>query len=278
MKNWYYFYKYSILLGIRFFLKGNFKFSKEALKRIIIPMDIARYFEIPATFRYLDAKANEKILDISSPKLISFYISEKIKSVVYGTDVWNKEIIEWKKIKSNVIFNRNLTRNLKLNTVDGRKLPYKKNFFDKIFSVSVIEHIEKNGDTACIRELARVLKPGGKIVITTPFGSEYKENWVSRDAYGNKFDGDKPVFLSRIYDKKNLKTRLIDPSGLKLESRIICNERFPIITTIYTHTLPLSPLFGLIFPLLAKLTLHEGQYVGDKNNILIVLRKDADKA
>lgn len=277
MKNWYIFYIYSILLGFRYFLRGNFKFNKEALKRIIVPMDIARYFEIPATSNYLNPKRGEKILDISSPKLISFYIAEKIKAVVYGTDVWAKEISEWKKIKSNLIFNKSLTNNLKLSTVDGRKLPYKKNFFDKIYSVSVIEHIEKNGDSSCIRELARVLKPGGKIVITTPFGNEYKENWVTRDAYGNKYKGDKPVFLSRIYDKVTLKKRLIDPSGLILESKIVCNERFPIITSIYTHTLPISPLFGLLFPILAYLTLSEGKYVGSKNNILFVLRKDAKK-
>lgn len=274
MKNWYIFYIYSILLGFRYFINGKFKFSKEAFKRVLIPMDIARYFEIPATFNYLDIQKGEKILDISSPKLISLYISEKKESIVYGTDVWDKEIGVWRDIVANIVRNEKFKKYLKLIVVDGRKLPYKKNFFDKIFSVSVIEHIENNGDTKCIKELARVLKPGGKIVITTPFGKEYKENWVNRNAYGNEYKGTKPVFLSRIYSRKTLFERLIKPSGLKLVSSIVCNEKYPIITTIYTNLLPFSALFGLFFPLLSKLTLSTGKKVGYKNNILFVLRKD----
>ncbi len=273
MNTWYKFYIYSINLGLRYYLSGNFRVSKEALKRIIIPMDIARYFEIPATFQHINPKVDESILDISSPKLLSFYISERYKSNVYATDVWNKEILEWKNIKNN-LGNSTLSKRLKLLTVDGTKLPFRNNFFDKIYSISVIEHIESHGDTICIKEMCRVLKPGGKIVITTPFGKEYKEIWVKRDAYGNKYDGDKPVFLSRIYSPKTLKERLLIPTGLKLEAKLICNERFPIITNIYTFFLPVSAFFGLLFPIFAKLTLRISKKIDTKNNVLFVLRKN----
>lgn len=68
---------------------------------------------------------------------------------------------------------------------DIRKLPVANEKFDKIFAVSVIEHIglkspqiisknipevDENGDIEAVKELARVLKPGGELIMTFPFG------------------------------------------------------------------------------------------------------------
>ena len=50
-----------------------------------------------------------------------------------------------------------------LNTED---LPYESNFFDLITFTEVIEHIEH--DRHIIREIYRILKPGGAVIITTP--------------------------------------------------------------------------------------------------------------
>lgn len=69
---------------------------------------------------------------------------------------------------------------------DVRDLPIEDNVYDKIFAVSVIEHIgmglpqvaddnqpetEEMGDVVAFKELLRVLKPGGTIVMTFPFGT-----------------------------------------------------------------------------------------------------------
>ena len=45
-------------------------------------------------------------------------------------------------------------------------LPYPSNEFDSLVSFQVIEHIEN--DAEFVKELARVLKPGGVLVLTTP--------------------------------------------------------------------------------------------------------------
>ena len=45
-------------------------------------------------------------------------------------------------------------------------LPYDDESFDCVVSFQVIEHIEE--DIACVREVARVLRPGGKFVVSTP--------------------------------------------------------------------------------------------------------------
>lgn len=48
----------------------------------------------------------------------------------------------------------------------AEKLPYKDNFFDIIWFHEVLEHVDD--DRKSVRELVRVLKPGGKLIIFTP--------------------------------------------------------------------------------------------------------------
>jgi SAM-dependent methyltransferase len=47
-----------------------------------------------------------------------------------------------------------------------QNLPFKDNIFDFIFSLEVIEHIRD--DLSVMKELCRVLKPGGFLIITVP--------------------------------------------------------------------------------------------------------------
>jgi SAM-dependent methyltransferase len=39
-------------------------------------------------------------------------------------------------------------------------------FFDRVFCLSVIEHVPRELWPACMKEMARVLKPGGRLVMT----------------------------------------------------------------------------------------------------------------
>ena len=50
---------------------------------------------------------------------------------------------------------------------NGNQLPFASNSFDSILCTEVLEHVE-NLDNV-IKELYRVLKPGGRMIITTPF-------------------------------------------------------------------------------------------------------------
>lgn len=51
-------------------------------------------------------------------------------------------------------------------TSDVSKLPYKDNFFDVVSCMDVVEHIEN--EEKAIKEIFRVLKPGGKLLLTVP--------------------------------------------------------------------------------------------------------------
>lgn len=59
---------------------------------------------------------------------------------------------------------------------DVRKTSFPDAHFDAVFAVSTIEHVglfddDEHGDQKTLREMRRVVKPGGPIVLTTPFAS-----------------------------------------------------------------------------------------------------------
>jgi SAM-dependent methyltransferase len=50
---------------------------------------------------------------------------------------------------------------------DVRSLPHANGFFDAVFSGSTLDHFESEDDVAAaLRELARVLRPGGRLILT----------------------------------------------------------------------------------------------------------------
>ena len=71
-------------------------------------------------------------------------------------------------------------RNLKLAT--GEKIDYPDATFDTVTAFDVIEHIEN--EKPVIAELVRILKPGGKIIITVP---AYQWLWGVQDKISRHF-------------------------------------------------------------------------------------------
>lgn len=87
----------------------------------------------------------------------SNYLSKACKEII-GIDV-EKSAIEHAQKKYT-------TANCMFKEYNGSKIPYDDNHFDYIVSFQVIEHVDN--DAAFVKELERVLKPGGTAFITTP--------------------------------------------------------------------------------------------------------------
>lgn len=87
--------------------------------------------------------------------------------------------------------------------------------FDVITNISVIEHFEGTLDSVAMEKSARLLKPGGMYVLTTPLNEGYARDWfLNQDVYGEKFDAE-PVFFQRHHDIVSFQQRIIDASGLQ---------------------------------------------------------------
>jgi SAM-dependent methyltransferase len=79
---------------------------------------------------------------------------------------------------------------------DGRALPYRGATFDLALCVSTLEHIgldnrryapraeTKRGDVETLAEVARVLVPGARLLVTVPFGRSEDHGWFHQYDWG----------------------------------------------------------------------------------------------
>lgn len=239
-------YFFSIRLGIKAVLKG--RITKESIKRVLCPMDPARYYELPRVANALNFKVG-KVLDVSSPKLLAYYLAQKYPHIeFFAIDKFEDELLNWDRITEK-------PKNLRLLTEDVTKLNFPTNFFDEIFSISVIEHVnlsKKRGDSEMMKEVHRVLKKGGRFVFTTIISNDYKivyrdKNMYSKDRIGRK------SFFCRIYNYKTLLQRVLKVGPFELVEQEVCNDRFPLYETVFNKLIPYSAVFGFLHLLFAPL-------------------------
>lgn len=55
--------------------------------------------------------------------------------------------------------------NIPLELYDGSSFPFESNSFDKVYSCLVFHHLDKDTKLKCLKEIHRILKPGGKLTI-----------------------------------------------------------------------------------------------------------------
>jgi SAM-dependent methyltransferase len=243
---------YGITLGLQSLLHG--RVTKEVLKTLVVPENYWRTLEFRLVYEELQPEQSDRILDVGSPKLLSLFVADKVGAEVYSTDIEDYFVSDYLAFRAIRKIPENLYHPL---TADGRCLSFPDGFFSKSFSISVLEHIPGNGDTECIQEIARTLRSGGRMVITIPFApvsrDEYKD---ARSFYwsGNSVQekGQEQVFFQRRYSEKDIFSRLIDPSGMKLKGLSYLGDRLSLPEgkelSGYLH-----PSLGPLHPLLSRL-------------------------
>ena len=148
----------SVRLGVRHLLRRGYR--REAIVRVVVPLDPSRYLELPWALEQLGAKPGERVLDLAGPKLLSVVLARQGVRVT-AVDQLEREIEAWRALAGDV-------PGLELRVADGRALPFEDASFDHACSISVLEHIEEPGDAEALRELARVVRPGGRVLVTLP--------------------------------------------------------------------------------------------------------------
>jgi SAM-dependent methyltransferase len=236
---WWELYRTSVGLGLRYLVEHGY--LREAVIRVVVPLDPSRYLELPETMRELAARPGERVLDLASPKLLAVVLARAGMDVV-SVDQLESEIDAWGKLTAG-------EPGLELKVADGRELPFEDASFDHAYSVSVLEHIPEPGDEQALRELARVTRPGGRVVITLPHATAYREDWRDAPVYGDQGGAPGRHFFQRWYDTARLERLAAAATGLELVSSSVSRME-PNLNDVYTRTfpllVPLGPLFGLL--------------------------------
>jgi SAM-dependent methyltransferase len=89
---------------------------------------------------------------------------------------------------------------------DALALPFRHGAFDRVIAAEVLEHIPE--DSQALRELARVLRPGGTMAVTVPRWLPERICWALSDQYHTVEGGH-----VRIYRARGVRRRL-DEAGL----------------------------------------------------------------
>lgn len=91
------------------------------------------------------------------------YLAPKVKQC-FGVDIAETMIAQAK--------NYVKTMNTSFLATDGQSLPFPGNYFDFVYSILVFQHMPKNMFINNLKEVNRVLKPGGKFFFQIPIDEE----------------------------------------------------------------------------------------------------------
>ncbi len=155
--------------------------------------------------------------------------------------------------------------------------------FDIVTSISVIEHFEGGLDSEAMKATARLLKPGGTLLLTTLMNEDhFKEFYLDESVYGDTHQGS-PVYYQRHYDVESLGRRVIRPSGLAEEGRVYfgdygfqCFDRMfqdvpKVIRAFYQWA---TPFFASRFLSYRSFpTSREGMRTNTSSGVIVVLAK-----
>ncbi len=239
MRGWATLYGLSLRLGARSLLRDGP--SREALIRIVVPLDPSRYLELPDTLEQLQAAAGERVLDLASPKLPAVALARQ-GTIVTSIDALHSEVDTWRRLAGH-------EPNLTFAVADGRDLDLPDACFDRAYSISVIEHIAGDGDRTALSELARVVRPGGRVVVTLPYAERYHEDWRKAPVYGSQEAVSGRYFFERWYDEGRVAALVASVPALKLISRRV-SRLWPNWHRAYVRLFPwliaLGPLYGLL--------------------------------
>src|SRR5687768_115579 len=150
-----------------------------------------------------------RILDVGSPKLMGLYLASTTRATVLMSDITRLNVDEYRAMWGALRPRAGGSATFTLQ--DARALPFGACEFDVVYSMSVVEHIDgEHGDREAVRELIRVLRPGGLLLLSVPFGRSYAEQQRIGFAGAAARTGDaKPYFFQRIYDRSAFECRIL---------------------------------------------------------------------
>jgi SAM-dependent methyltransferase len=133
---------------------------------------------------------SERVIEI--PWVLSRYKGEQSVLDVGTSNAYTTYVRHLRALKPNRLRALDLVRvdrGIPCDQGDVRSMPYADAEFDLVLCVSTLEHVGMDnsvygapssgagGDLAALREVSRVLKPRGRLLVTVPFGLQENHDW-----------------------------------------------------------------------------------------------------
>jgi len=133
----------------------------------------------------------KKILDLGcgTGELIRLIEKEEANSKIFGIDYSKKNILTCN-LKNN-------KKNISFKVGVAEKIPFKKNYFDEVYCIEVLEHVKDLEKS--LKEIKRVLKNRGKLILSVPL----KESEVILKKFNPNYP--KQIGHNRFFSKEDLK-------------------------------------------------------------------------
>lgn len=181
--------------GSRFLASVSERFILEEMMKVtgerFVPGKMFKHSEIEHMHRYSVLKTVLKdkiVLDAACGTGYGSNIIASVAKEVYGIDI-SQEAIEY----ANSTFTE--CRNLKYIKADISKLPFENETFDIVVSFETIEHVDADIQNKFLREIKRVLKPDGMLIMSTPNKEIYTvqtgnqpTEWHVKEFFEDEFD------------------------------------------------------------------------------------------
>ncbi len=184
-----------------------------------------------------------------------FYSGKQVLDIGCGSGHWTKILAQKAGFVHGVDINRHLveeakilarnSRNVEFHQADAAKLPFLNNSFSFVLCSETLEHISQKKVPVVIKEIGRVLKPGGIAVITAPYEEGVRRIYPKLQ----KYDGHAVAGFNEDFFKKFKQFRVIDVGyrfGRQFETirRIITKfrgeKRMAFLTYVLTPLMLLS--------------------------------------
>ncbi len=200
------------------------------------------------------------VLDVGSPKLAGMILADRYPVRLRAIDISPSAIRPYEKMWPAA--GKRARGRMAFELGDARRLPYPDASFDVAYALSVLEHVEgEGGDAAAASEMARVLKPGGTLFISVPFGPRFAVQTIAGMAHAvERVSAGRFFFFQRIYDKRRVEVNLVAPlaaAGMAVRRIVTVRRRTTRTATAASalrRTLPEGVLaaLGFLNPLLSR--------------------------
>jgi ubiquinone/menaquinone biosynthesis C-methylase UbiE len=146
-------------------------------------------------FSHLPLATGDIVLDLGCGEgrhVISAYVEANVHSV--GVDLSLEDLKTTRQRFADFAEPDNTAKSFGLSSASALNLPFADNTFDKIICSEVLEHIPDY--RSALREIERVLKPGGLFCASVPRRWPEKICWALSEAYHKKPGGHLRIFRS----------------------------------------------------------------------------------